>query len=118
MSFRNLDGNHDWTFGVGRNNYVTQNQEIALNIKTRVLSFLGDCFFATDEGIDYWNLLEYNKQAQLENAIMSTIAETDGVQKVNNIDVIIGANRKIMLEYSVYTIYSTTLDAQIPLNEG
>lgn len=118
MSFRNLDGHHDWTFGIGRNNYVTQNQEIALNIKTRVLSFLGDCFFATDEGIDYWNLLEYNKQAQLENAITSKVAETDGVQKVNTIDVIIGANRKMMLEYSVYTIYSTTLNATIPLNEG
>lgn len=118
MSFRNLNGDHDWTFGIGRNNYVYQNQEIALNIKTRVLSFLGDCFFATNEGIDYWNLLDYNKQDQLETSIMSTIAQTDGVQKVNTIDILVGANRRLTLEYSVYTVYSTTLNATIPLNEG
>lgn len=117
MSFRNLDNNGDWTFGLGRNNYVIENQEIALNIKTRVLSFLGDCFFATDEGIDYWNLLEYNKQDQLENAIASTIAATDGVQKVNNVDIIIGSNRRMTVSYSIYTIYSQTIDATIPLNE-
>ena len=117
MGFRNLDDNHDWTFGVGRNNYVIENQEIELNIETRVLSFLGDCFFAITEGIDYWNLLEYNKQDQLENAVMNTIAQTDGVQKVENVDILLGSNRHITLSYTIYTIYSTTLNATIPLNQ-
>lgn len=44
MSIRNLDENHDWTFGAGRSNYLNYNAEIGLNIKTRLLSFLGDCF--------------------------------------------------------------------------
>ena len=117
MSFRNLDGNHDWTFGIGQNNYVSGNQEIEVNIKTRVLSFLGDCFFAPEEGIDYWNLLDYNRQNELENSIMSVIAETNGVQKVNNVEVLMGANRKLTLQYDVFTIYSTTLNAIIPINE-
>lgn len=116
MTFRNLDGEGDWIFGSGKNSYVTENQEIALNIKTRVLSFLGDCFFATNEGIDYWNLLDYNKRDELENQIQSVIVETPGVQKLEQIDVLIGANRTFKVEYKVYTIYSTTIENTIPLN--
>ena len=41
MTFRNLTAENDWIWGTGKNSYVTENQEIALNIKTRVLSFLG-----------------------------------------------------------------------------
>lgn len=113
---RNLDSNHDWTFGQGISNYVTQSQEIALNAQTRVLSFLGDCFFATDEGIDWWNLLDYNKQEQLENSVSATIAETPGIEKIEDVQIINGANRTITLEYNVYDVYSTALNAVLPLN--
>lgn len=57
MRFRNLDSNGDWTFGKGRNSYLTGNEALMLNIKTRLLEFLGDCFFDTQKGIDWWNLL-------------------------------------------------------------
>lgn len=116
MTFRNLDGNHDWVWGTGKNSYVSENQEIALNIKTRVLSFLGDCFFATGEGIDYWNLLDRNKQEQLENQIQATIIQTPGVNKINSVEVLIGANRTFNVTYSVNTIYSTTIENTLPLN--
>lgn len=115
MTFRNLTGEGDWVFGTGRNSYVTENQEIALNIKTRVLSFLGNCFFATDEGIDYWNLLDYNKRDELENQIQSVIINTPNVIGIDNIDVLIGANRTFKVEYNVRTIYSTISDT-LPLN--
>ena len=105
MSFRNLDYNGDWTFGAGKNNYVIQSQEIALNIKTRILSFLGDCFFAPTEGIDWWHLFEYNKQDELENAVMATIAETEGVESVEQVDSYINSSRKITLTYTYTDIY-------------
>lgn len=116
MTFRNLDGTHDWVWGTGKNSYVSENQEIALNIKTRILSFLGDCFFATGEGIDYWNLLDRNKQEQLENQIQATIIQTPGVNKINSVEVLIGANRTFNVTYSVNTIYSTTIENTLPLN--
>lgn len=39
MSFRNLDSAHDWTWGANKSNYVNANQEIGLNLETRILSF-------------------------------------------------------------------------------
>lgn len=106
MSFRNLTANNDWTFGTGQNSYVTENQEIALNAKTRIMSFLGDCFFATDEGIDWFNLLDYRYQDRLENAVQEVIKNTPGVTAINSVDVLVGANRKISIQYDIQTIYS------------
>lgn len=113
MAFRNLDGQHDWVFGSGKNSYVTENQEIGLNIRTRVLSFLGDCFFATEEGIDWWNLLDMGKQEQLENSIQETIKNTPGVTAINSVDVVLGANRKITITYDIQTIYSESYTGEI-----
>lgn len=116
MTFRNLTNEGDWVWGTGKNSYVSETQEIALNIKTRVLSFLNDCFFATNEGIDYWNLLDYNKQEQLENQIQSTIIQTPGVTKINQVEVLIGANRRFNVNYNIETIYSTIIDNTLALN--
>lgn len=104
--FRNLDVNHDWTFGNNLSNYVDKQQEIAINLKTRIMSFLGDCFFATDEGIDWWNLLDYRYQDRLENAVQEVIKNTQGVTAINSVDVLIGANRRITIQYDIQTIYS------------
>lgn len=113
MAFRNLDSNHDWTFGVGRNNYVTENQEIALNIKTRVLSFIGDCFFAPLEGIDWWHLLEYNRREKMENAVMNTIATTNDVVNVNQIESFLNSRREITLGYNTDTIFTSNYSDEI-----
>ena len=113
MSFRNLDENHDWTFGCGISNYVAENQEVALNIKTRVLSFLGDCFFAPEEGINWWNLMEYNKRDEMENAVMNTIATTSDVVSVNNIDSILNSRRELKLLYDVDTTFSSNYQDEI-----
>lgn len=113
MAFRNLDGQHDWVFGSGKNSYIIENQEIGLNIQTRVLSFLGDCFFATEEGIDWFNLLEMGKQEQLENSVQETIKNTPGVTAINSVDVVMGANRRITITYDVQTIYSESYTGEI-----
>ena len=108
MSFRNLDGNHDWTFGAGKSNYVTGNQEIGLNVETRIMSFLGDCFFATNEGIDWFNLLDYNYQDRLENSVQETIKNTPGVTGINSVELVLNANRQLRITYDIQTIYSAS----------
>lgn len=110
--FRSLVAD-DWDFGNGLGSYVTEQQEIALNVKTRVMSFLGDCFFATDEGIDWWNLLDYRYQDRLENAVQEVIKNTPGVTAINSVDVLMGANRKIRLQYDIQTIYSKSYIEEI-----
>jgi hypothetical protein len=113
MTFRNLNEKHDWTFGTGQNNYVRDEQEIILNLETRILSFLGDCFFATDEGIDWWNLLDRNKLDKLEYAVQDVIIKTPGVNGINSVDAILGANRKLTLNYDIQTIFSQSYTGEI-----
>lgn len=113
MTFRNLTASHDWTFGSGKSNYVSGNQEIALNIKTRVLSFLGNCFFATDEGIDWFNLLDYRYQDRLENEVQQVVIQTPGVTGINSIDIITTADRQIRIAYDVQTIYSSSYEDEV-----
>ena len=113
MTFRNLDEKHDWTFGTGQNNYVRDEQEIILNLETRILSFLGDCFFATNEGIDWWNLLDRNKLDKLEYAVQDVIIKTPGVNGVNSVDAILGATRKLTLNYDIQTIFSQSYTGEI-----
>lgn len=114
--FRNLS-NGDWVWGTSKNAYVNYNQEIALNLETRILSFLGDCFFATDEGIDWWNLLDYNRQEQLENSVQEVVKNTPGVTGINSVDVLMSANRQIRIAYDIQTIFSSSYTGEIvPLN--
>lgn len=113
MSFRNLDDKHDWVFGSGRNDYVEENQEIALNLETRILSFLGDCFFAINEGIDWFNLLDYRYQDRLELAVQEVIKNTPGVIGINDIQILLGANRKITLTYDIRTIFTESYSSEV-----
>lgn len=109
MSFRVLDGSGDWTFGSGLSNYATESNEVALNIKTRVLSFYRDCFFDLEAGIDYFNLLDYNKQKDLEAAIQNVIMATDGVIQLTQINLYVNAQRQMTVEYSIVDVYSNTV---------
>lgn len=115
MSFRNLTGEGDWIFGNGLSAYATENNEIALDIKTRVLSFYRNCFFDLEAGIDYFNLLDYNRQQELENNIQHTILTTNGVTGVKRINLYLNSERKMAIEYEVTTIYSTTISDEITL---
>jgi len=108
MIFRNLDVNHDWTFGKGLSNYARLNQSIGLNIRTRVLSWLGDCFFAQQEGIDWVNRLgSKNQKKLLEDDLRRIILQTPNVTGIVSFDITFqSGNRAFRADYSVNTIYS------------
>ncbi len=79
MIVRALDAEHEWTFGRGKNNYLTGNPAIGQMIRTRLLSFLGDCFFDLEAGIDWWERLGGKSQPALNFDIKSVIINTEGV---------------------------------------
>lgn len=108
MIFRALDVNHDWTFGKGVNDYTRLNQAIGLNIKTRILSWLGDCFFAQQEGIDWVNRLGSKRQrGLLEADLRRIILQTPDVRGITIFDIIYDeTGRRFSASYSVITIYS------------
>ena len=80
MIFRELDSNNDWQFGRGLQNMTRQNQAIGLNIKTRIQSWVGDCFFDLQAGIDWWNRLgSKNQRSLLELDLRRIILQSEGV---------------------------------------
>jgi hypothetical protein len=104
---RALDSNGDWAYGSGVNNYLTGNLEVAQNIQTRLLSFLGDCFFDTGAGVDWFNLLGSKQQLTLQLAIsaiiLNTASVTGGLQLSINYA---PSTRKLSIVYAVQTVYS------------
>ena len=53
---------NDWTFGKGRQSYLRHEAAIKQSIRTRLMSFLGDCFFDINAGIDWWRFLGGGKK--------------------------------------------------------
>lgn len=113
MIFRNLDENHDWTFGKGKNNYKKENEAIALNIKTRILSWLNDCFFAQDKGIDWVNRLgSKNQKTLLELDLKKAILNSVDVIGLTKISISL-EDRNFSAEYTVNTKFSTINDTVV-----
>ncbi len=106
MIVRALDVNGDWTFGQGRNNYLSGVAALSQSIKTRLSSFLGDCFFDTAAGIDWFNLLGTKQILQLRLAIATTILNTENVAGIIELNVNLDNNRLLTVQYIVTTNFS------------
>ena len=106
MIFRNLDSNGDWTLGKGKNNYLRDNAAIGLNIKTRINSWKNDCFFALNDGIDWYNRLgTKNQRRLLEEDLKLIIKQSEGVTSMTSFSTqLIG--RDFRADYSVLTVFS------------
>lgn len=104
MIVRSLDVNHDWTFGAGKNNYRTNLNALAQNLQTRLLCFLGDCFFDLTAGINWWFYLgSRNRQYELQMEVADVILSTENVTSIEKLDLNLNANREINLTYTIDT---------------
>lgn len=110
MIFRNLSELGDWEFGKGIQDFTAENKAIGLNIKTRIQSWVGDCFFDMDAGIDWLNRLgSKNQRTLLELDLKRIIIQSEGVVKLLSFDTNLNG-RSFSASYSVQTIYSTITD--------
>lgn len=100
---RAIDADNDWTFGAGANNYKTGLDALAQNLKTRLQSFLGDCFFDLQAGIDWFNLLGAKDQTKLLLDISAVILNTDNVNTLVQLSANLDSSRKLTVTYSVTT---------------
>lgn len=102
MRVRALDSVGDWTFGKGQNDYKTGLAAVRQNIQTRLSSFLGDCFFDTTAGIDWFNFLGGKDIADLNLAIKTTILNTvDVVALVSFSSALDPITRNLLVNYTV-----------------
>lgn len=115
---RALDGNHDWTFGKGQNDYLKNNKATAQNIQTRLLSFSGDCFFDLGAGIDWFNFLGSKDQLALNLSVSAVILNTPDVTGIKQLSIVLNPiNRKLTIRYRVQTVFSVLTGAfQYDLN--
>ena len=100
MRFRNVDENGDWVFGKGRNSYLRDTDALMMNIKTRLLSFLGDCFFDTEAGIDWWTYLGGKDKKAILASVQRTVLRSSNVKRIVNMESNL-KNRKFSIELSV-----------------
>lgn len=107
MSFRALDTNGDWTFGNGVQNYLVGVSAIAADISTALKVFLGECFFATTFGVDWWNLIGSKDQLSIIVQCRQIIASRDGVVKINSVSAALDrTTRQLSVTFNIDTIYS------------
>lgn len=113
MIMRALSPTGDFTLGHGVQNYLRDEPAIELNVQTRLKSFLGDCFWAIDAGVDWWELLGVkNPQAQaaIVLACRLTIAESYGVVRINSIAAATDpVTRRLTVTYNIDTIFSRSV---------
>lgn len=113
MIIRNLDANHDWIFGAGLGDYINGNPAIGLNIDTRLLSWLNDCFFDTQAGIDWANRLgSKNQRTLLENDLKRIILQSYGVTGIVAFSTVL-TGRSFRAAYNINTIFSQGFQATL-----
>lgn len=110
MIVRALDNLGDWTLGGSLNNYLSANNAIAQNIKTRLSSFLGNCFFDANAGIDWFTFLGGSKnspafQLAIKTVIINTVNVTGILQLAINVN---HTTREFSISFKVQTTYSVT----------
>lgn len=107
---RALDSTGDWLFGKSLNDYISANMEVQQSIRTRLLSFIGNCFFDTIAGIDWFNLLGSKNELALSLAISAVILNTPNVTGILQLSIGVNAKRIFSISYQVQTTYSKTGD--------
>ena len=114
MSVRKISTDNDWTFGSGLSNYVSESDEIAQNVKTRVQMWKENCFFALLDGVDYNRYLDGLESTSrlLESDIRRVIVQTYGVAELKLLN-IKNEDRVLNITYTITDIYSNTWEQTI-----
>lgn len=112
MRVRLIDKNHDWTFGMQQSGYTRGANAVALDIELRLFEWLGDCFFALDNGIA-WDvrLGSHNQKQLLDTDIYNRTLGVEGVLGITDFESFV-ADRRYRATYNVLQEYS---DEIIPI---
>ncbi|MFQ1006032.1 hypothetical protein [Gilliamella sp. CG22] len=104
MKVRELDNNHDWTFGQGLANYLHQSDAIAQCVKTKLLSLKKDWFLDRNDGIAWFDYLAKNPNTkQLEIDIKKQIFNIEGVISIDEFDILLDSEMREFLIQITYT---------------
>lgn len=105
MKFRGLTTEGDWKFGAGRQSYAIDNDAIILNIETTLKTFLSECFFDTQVGLPWFDLIDSKNKDIIVLAIKSALVECYGVLRVTEIEYTWSSARELIIKYWIDTIF-------------
>jgi len=113
MIFRGLTADNDWDFGKGKGTYLTKNAAIEANIRTRLYSWVNDCFFAMTAGIDWRNRMSRkNQKALLDADIKRIVLQSYGVTAINSYSSVLNG-RSFSANINIKTIFSASYKLSI-----
>ena len=114
MSTASLDDHGDWTFGRGKNGYLTGADEVEQNVVTRLQEFVDDWFLDVTKGINWIAYLgSRGTRESLIADIKRVVLETEGVAAITSFDFIERPEtRRVKLHFSITTIYNIDLSAK------
>lgn len=119
MIFRQITALGDWTFGKGISGYATGESAIELNIRTRLQSWKGDCFFALDDFVDWLGRLDKGQENNLLKELKNIILQSFGVIAVNSVEGLLNHNtRSYRVTYNISTIFGQTFINTLDLTAG
>lgn len=119
MIIRALDSDGDWTYGKGLSDFLQNQAAIVQNVRTRILSWVGDCFFALQEGVDWNSRLDVGQQAALVQEIKTVVLQSSGVVGVNSIEADLDpVTRRITFTVDIVTIFSQSFKQVIEQTAG
>jgi hypothetical protein len=108
MIIRNLTSTGDWTFGSGQSDYLRDLPALKLNLRTRLKSWRGDCFYAPAEGVDWNNFLDIGTKDFLDRDIKRVILQTEGVLKITEYTSTLDRDdRDVSINCTITTIFGT-----------
>jgi len=109
MKIRALDSNGDWVFGQGKGSYVTGVKAIIEDIDTALHIFMGEIFWQTTFGVDWFNLIGGKAPQVQQNIILQCrqiIASREGVTKINSVTVTFTSYRRnLNIVYDISTVF-------------
>lgn len=82
MIIRSTTKTNDWLFGKGLQDYFFNEAAIEANIRTKLLEWVGNCYFNLTAGIDWRNRLDYGQQQALIVEIKQLVLQCYGVLQI------------------------------------
>ena len=105
MRVRRIDENNDWCFGGQNSDYMTGSNAVGLDIKLKLQEWLGDCFFALQNGIP-WNVRmgKFNQKALLDSDVYNTAYNVEDVLSIEDFTSTLDG-RRYEARFNVYQPY-------------
>ena len=117
MQIHKLDKNKDWCYGHGLSDILADDDAIMLNIDTRLNEWVGDCFFAVQNGVDWYNGLDRGMKEFLDRQIRDVIIESFGVVQILTYESnLVNNTRKLTINVTLTTINSDSVQKSIEMS--